>query len=273
MDLDAYFDRIQFTDTPRVDLATLSAIHRQHALHIPYENIDVQLGRPLDFDEDRIFNKLVHAKRGGWCYEMNGLMGRAYEEIGFEVTRMSGGVMREARGDDALANHLVLKVELDGVPYIADVGLGDGLREPIPLREGTIEQGGLTYRLSKQQDGYWRFYNHELSYVTSFDFMDEPASTDALAAKCQELQTSPESPFVMALIVQIFTPDAIHIQLGKTWHVLSPGEGKTSGEVASAEELQARLADIFGITEDISTLWDSICAAHERYFSSDNPGD
>ena len=113
MDLQQYFVRINYHDTPKVDFTTLAQIHHQHLLHIPYENLDVQLGRPLDFDITRIYEKLVINHRGGWCYEMNGLLQWALQEIGFTVTRMSGAVMRASQGDQQLGNHLVLQVDLD----------------------------------------------------------------------------------------------------------------------------------------------------------------
>ncbi|MDA1077254.1 MAG: arylamine N-acetyltransferase, partial [Proteobacteria bacterium] len=165
MDLAAYLQRIDFQGEPKVDLPTLCAVHRQHLLQIPYENIDVQLGRPLDFDRERIFSKLVTAHRGGWCYEMNGLLEWALQEIGFDVVRMCGGVMRAERGDAQMGNHLVLRVDLDQT-YLIDVGFGDGLYEPIPLAVGTYRQRSLNYRLELMNDGLWRFHNHSASRVS-----------------------------------------------------------------------------------------------------------
>ena len=135
MDLKAYLDRIGFAGEPRPDLATLSALHRAHLMAIPYESLDVQLGRPLTPDPDAAFEKIVVRRRGGWCYEMNGLFGLALEAIGFRVTRLAGGVMREVLGDVQVGNHLVLRVDLDR-PWIADVGFGDGTLEPFPLQAG-----------------------------------------------------------------------------------------------------------------------------------------
>jgi N-hydroxyarylamine O-acetyltransferase len=72
MDLQAYFDRIGFAGPARPDLATLRAIHRAHLLAVPYENLDVQLGRPVTLDPAHAFDKIVRRRRGGWCYEMKG---------------------------------------------------------------------------------------------------------------------------------------------------------------------------------------------------------
>ncbi|MEM9620047.1 MAG: arylamine N-acetyltransferase [Pseudomonadota bacterium] len=263
MDVNQYLQRIHFQGRPAADLATLRQIHHQHLLHIPYENLDVQLGTPLDFDMQRIFTKLVTHNRGGWCYEMNGLMGWALSELGFQVTRMSGAVMRASEGDLQLGNHLLLEVLLEQ-PYLADVGLGDGLREPIPIRAGEYIQGGLTYRLEHMADGYWRLHNQQFSNVSSFDFKHAPALEDELEAKCQWLQTAPESPFKMLLIAQRFKPESIAVQLGKVSTTIT-AQGKQSETRETLEELQQHLRDEFDLSVDLSDIWPAIEAAHTRF--------
>jgi len=152
LDLDAYLECIGFVGEPRADLDTLKEIHRQHLLTIPFENLDVQLQRTVDLDIRRIYSKLVEQGRGGWCYEMNGLLGWALAEAGFKVMRMSGGVWRSQHGDSVLGNHLVLCVQLDQ-PWIADVGFGDGFFEPVPLREHAFEQRGFSSMISATPAG------------------------------------------------------------------------------------------------------------------------
>ena len=99
MDLQAYLDRIGFKGPVRPDLATLRAVHRAHQYAVPFENLDVQLRRPVVLDIEPNYDKIVRRRRGGWCYEMNGVMGWALREIGFDVMRMGAGVMRETVGD------------------------------------------------------------------------------------------------------------------------------------------------------------------------------
>ena len=95
--LQAYLARIGLEGPVGADLATLDAIVRAHVQAIPFENLDVQLGRPLTTDPAAAFAKLVEARRGGWCYEHNGVLGAALSAIGFDVTRLSAGVMRQRR--------------------------------------------------------------------------------------------------------------------------------------------------------------------------------
>lgn len=96
---------------PAHDLATLQAIVRAHVERIAFENIDVQLGRAMTTDLGAAFAKLVERRRGGWCYEHNGVLGAALSAIGFDVMRMSAGVLREVRGDEAMGSHLCLLVQ------------------------------------------------------------------------------------------------------------------------------------------------------------------
>src|SRR5438270_13953150 len=112
MNLAAYLDRIRDQGRPRPDRETLAAIQRHHLTAIPYENLDVQLGRPRTTDPAAAFDKLVTRRRGGWCYEMNGLMGWALSEIGFSVTPLATGVMTSSAGDDQTANQLVLRFNI-----------------------------------------------------------------------------------------------------------------------------------------------------------------
>src|SRR5215475_3747002 len=112
MDIDAYLDRIGLKARPAPTLEGLTTLHRAHLRAIPYEDLDVQLGRPVTIERPPIYDKIVGRHRGGWCYEMNGIFGWALGELGFRVTRTTGAVMREAWGEMAVRNHLVLRVEL-----------------------------------------------------------------------------------------------------------------------------------------------------------------
>src|SRR5262245_38960422 len=158
-DLQRYCARIGYDGSWQPTHATLAAVHRAHLLSIPYENLDIHLGRPLTLDRAAMFTKLVGERRGGWCYEMNGTLGQALEAMGFAVRYVAGAVHRAALGAAAHGNHLVLIVTLDR-PWIVDVGFGDGFIEPLPLEPGTYRQGFLDFRVSV--DGtWWRVDNHE----------------------------------------------------------------------------------------------------------------
>lgn len=265
MKLQAYLDRIHYQGDINTDISTLRQIHHQHLLHIPYENLSVLLGEKLNLDSHCAFEKIVHQQRGGWCYEMNGLLQWALQQIGFDVTRISGGVLRSKRGDNVLGNHLLLAVKINQQTWLADVGFGDGLREPILLQEAAITQGGLHYSLARIGNGFWRFHNHSLGGASDFDFTYEPAAESLLAEQCERLQSAADSPFVLNLACQKFTPHSIEILLGKIRRSISPA-GETKRLLTSPKQLQTELKKVFNIDRNIEQLWPSIEDRHRRLF-------
>ena len=266
MDIQAYLDRVGFQGAPRPDLATLRALHRGHALSISYENLDVQLGRPLTTDPGAAFDKIVHGRRGGWCYEMNGVLGAVLSEIGFKVTRLAGGVHRAVRGDDAVGNHLVLLVDLDGAPWIADVGFGDGPRDPYPLVEGPIVSDGYDYRLERLDPAWWRLHNSPSGGAPNFDFTVQPADPARLEAMCQTLQTAPTSIFVMTAIAQRHLGDEIRLLRGRAFRRRTTA-GHTDSLIDSAPDFVALLKREFDLDlPEAASIWVRICARHEELF-------
>jgi N-hydroxyarylamine O-acetyltransferase len=265
MDLASYLDRIGFVGRPEPDLATLRRIQRGHLEHIPYENLDVQLGRPVTLEPQDAFAKLVAGRRGGWCYEMNGLFRWALEGVGFRVMAMTGAVLRAERGEAAVGNHLALTVELEQ-PYLVDVGLGDGPSEPIPLREGRYRQGWRDLGLERLADGWWRFHNHDMAFATSFDFRLHPADWALLAQKCQWLQTDPDSRFVQNAVCLRHEPDGVVALVGRVLKRVN-GEGVEDQLLPSAEAYAEALAERFGIQlPQAKDLWPQIARRHEILF-------
>jgi N-hydroxyarylamine O-acetyltransferase len=262
MELGAYLDRIGYRGAPRPDRATLDEVQRRHHLAIPYESLDVMLGRPLTTSPAEAYDKIVRRRRGGWCYEMNGLMGWALGEIGFKVTRLAGAVMRSALGDAQIGNHLVLRVDLPEGPVIADVGLGDGPFEPFAVIEGPFQARGLNHRLESLGGGWWRTHNPAWARPPDFDFHLQGEDEAALSAKCAELQSSPESIFVMNLICQRFLPGS-HVDLvGLVLREVSPA-ATTERVLEDAADLARTLREVFGVDmPEAGGAWPRILEQH-----------
>ncbi len=268
MNVAAYLERIGFGGVTRPDLATLTALHRAHLLAIPYENLDVQLGQPVTTGLAAIFDKMVTNRRGGWCYEMNGLFGWALGQLGFKVTRSAGAVMREASGDTSIGNHLVLKVELEEGIYLADVGFGDGPIDPIRVAPGAFVSRGFDFALSRQDGGWWRLHNHAGAGAPSFDFNLVEADEALLARKCDWLQISQESVFVQNAICQRHTAMGLSVLRGRMLRHLTP-DGHKDRVLADADEYVTALDDVFGLKlPEAALLWPKICARHEMLFAA-----
>lgn len=269
MELENYLQRIQYTGPVRSDIDCLKAVHRHHVQSIPYEDLDVQLGRPLDLNTERIRRKLIVEQRGGWCYEMNGLLGWALEEIGFSVTRMTGGVMRSEHGDAAFGNHLVLRVDLDEESWIADAGLGDALQEPIPLREGEHHQNGRSYTLTQLDVREWRFANHAGRLPPTMDFINGPADEALFENTCAELQANQESMFVQNLMCFRCRADGgVDMLLGRVHVDLSAGAPQKK-LLRDSTEFAEVLEHVFGLREpELESLWRKVVARHETLFGN-----
>jgi N-hydroxyarylamine O-acetyltransferase len=235
---------------------TLRALHRAHAMAIPYENFDVQLKRPMTIDPQAAFEKLVERKRGGWCYEMNGVLGLVLSELGFDVTRLS------ADGSSA-HSHLFLTVRIGGADYVCDVGFSDGPIEPYPIVEGPFTQEGFEFRIENETSGRWRLHNHRFGAAPSFlaGLPDEAA----MAARCQWLQTDPDSVFVQHALAFCRTREGITSLIDRTLRTITPNDAMRT-VIGSADEYVATLKTRFALDlPEAATLWPAICEYHETY--------
>jgi N-hydroxyarylamine O-acetyltransferase len=266
--LQQYLWRIGFEGQLIPTLVTLDALQRRHALNVPFENLDVQLGRTLTTDADTAFDKIVLDRRGGWCYEQNGLFGWALGEIGFEVTRISAAVMRDERGARALDTHLCLLIGVPEMPdrkFLADVGFGGSLLRAIELEAFEMTQPPFRLGMRRLDDGHWRFWEDDGGGEFSFDFLDAPADERALAKRCAYLQTDPSSRFVRNLVVQRRTAEE-HVTLrGRVLTTLN-SSGTHTDTLDSADELLDTLKHNFGLdVRQAADLWPRIVARHEAY--------
>ncbi|WP_305095531.1 arylamine N-acetyltransferase family protein [Croceibacterium aestuarii] len=266
-ELTEYLARIGHTGPVRPGLATLQALHRAHVRAIPFEALDVQLGLVPSMEREAIFDKLVRRRRGGWCYEMNGLFGWALEQIGFTVTRVSCGVMQHVGGEARAGTHLALLVEADGGTWLADVGFGSSLGEPLPLVVAEHALLPFTVALSQPGDAQWRYTEYENPDGFSFDFSAAPADEALLAAKCRWQATAPQSNFVQNFVAQRRVGDSRIALRGKVLSEVGPS-GRSSRELIDAGEFVAVLRGSFGIDEPrAASLWPKIEARHVEFLA------
>src|SRR5512133_1410364 len=156
MDVDSYLARLNYAGPRETTYETLCGLHIAHMLSVPFENLDiVPLHRPIRLDEQSLWRKLVESRRGGFCYELNGMFAWLLRQLGFEVTYLNARVFnREGRlGIDF--DHLALLVSAPPAPmrWLADVGFGDSFMEPLEFRPGEQPQGPRSYRLELTEAG------------------------------------------------------------------------------------------------------------------------
>lgn len=257
--LDAYLARIGCERPLEPDLANLTALHRAHLLAFTWEALDAFMAWPQEIGPDAAFAKMVTGRRGGWCFEMNGLFGAALAALGYRVTRLCGGVNREILGDTAIGNHLTLRVDLDR-PYLCEVGVADAIIAPVAMQPGPIRQRGFDFAMSQTADGWTRFHNHALGVAKSFDFRPDHSDEPQLAAAHGWLMRDAASPFANALAVMRHTPEGyVALHNDSLRHV-------TAGSLAEQRIVDAgHLAEIFQTVFHIDVpgparVWDRIKA-------------
>lgn len=258
--LDAYLARIGCDVPVSLDFQALATLHRAHLMHFTWEALDAFMGWPSSLAPDAAFAKMVEGRRGGWCYEMNGLFGAALPALGFRVTRLCGCVDRGKLGDMAIGNHLTLRVDLDR-PYLAEVGVADALIEPVPLAVGPIRQRGFDFSIGATDDGWMRLHNHAYGVARTVDFRPEHGDEGALAAMQGWLMEDAASPFTNALAMFRHVENGyLSLQNDSLRRVTATGIDEQ--RITSADHLADILATLFAL--DIARpaeVWERVRAA------------
>ncbi len=260
MQLETYFKRIGYTGTREPTLAVLNAVQEAHLKSIPYENLDIHLGRTLPISETRAYEKIVLEQRGGWCYEMNSLFAWALREMGFVVQYHSSAVLRP-NGLTPDGDHLILLVQLEEGTFLADVGFGDGSIPVLPLQQGTYQSGFLEYGMSYTAP-YWTMHNPKQSNTAGFAFTLEPRQLKFFQERCTDLQTNAESGFVRTTVCQRITREALYTLRGAVLGELT-ASGKTERTLKNMADYQKVLLEKFNLElPEAPMLWEKIWARH-----------
>ena len=247
-DLDAYLERIGVRGRPDV-----AELHRAHATRIPFENLDPANGRPASLDLDRLEDKLVARRRGGYCFEQNLLLMGALEALGHDrVTPMLARVRAaspERRGAGGAAaemrprTHLLLRLDSAGEAWHLDVGFGgDGLLDPIPFGPGgEYEQAGWRYRVVEDGRELVVQMHDGDTWADQYGFVPEPAPFVDIETSNWFVSTWPNSPFVTGVIVGGQDP-GVHRRL-----MVRGGAIYTESTPASVETTAVELEDVAGL--------------------------
>jgi N-hydroxyarylamine O-acetyltransferase len=257
----ALLSHIGLHAAPAPDVDGLQRLHRAYLERVPYEALAVQLGEtgPLEAEE---LTARVLTGRGGYCFELNTVLGALLRSVGFEVTHHQAVV-----GGEGPTNHMVLLVQIGGDTWIADAGLGEGFLDPLPLREGSYEIGPFTWSLEREPAGTWWLTHHRWGSFSGFRMAAEASPVVDFERHHERLATDPASSFVQTLVVQKPMSDRIRTLRARTFSELGPSVD-TKREVGDIDEFSAVLSGEFGITltdERRSRLWDAACAQHEAF--------
>jgi N-hydroxyarylamine O-acetyltransferase len=249
LDVPAYLARVGVAALPSPTGAGLRELHRAHVLAIPFENLDVVIGRGVDTSLPAVQAKLVDRRRGGYCFEQNALFGAALDRAGFQVTRLAARV-RAGAAFVRPRTHMVLTVRADGRTWLADVGFGgEGLLEPIPLEHGqTSRQAVWTYRVVREA-GPWHWALQSLrpdGWMDMYGLTLEPQHPIDYVMANHYTSTHPLSGFIRTPTVQRVLPDR-RLALRGPLLVETAGGGTTAERAVEPGELDGLLRERFGV--------------------------
>lgn len=208
MDIHGYLRRIKYDGDLTPNAETLRHLHRAHMFAVPFENLDIHIKRPISLEIDDIYAKLVTGKRGGFCYEQNGLFASILREMGYRVDMMEARVNDGEENFKTPYDHMTLIVHLEE-RWLADVGFGDSFIEPLRLDVTETQViDGKSYRLKHDGAvGYYETYNEERGWRVAFRFDMTPRKISDFTGGCHYHQTSPNSHFTQKRVCSLARPD------------------------------------------------------------------
>ena len=271
-DLDLYLERIRLPARPDADLAGLQALQRAHRLAIPFENLDVILGRGIRIDSESVFAKLVTERRGGYCFEHNRLFGDALEALGFAARPLLARVWLGAEHVPPLTHALSL-VTIDGEEWIADTGFGGSYAPPMPLADGAEAEApdGARFRLSRDPSYGWMLERHgsgettdgrtamaapESFHGAQYSFTLAEAYPADFALGNHWTSTAPATRFTSLRLASLVLPHGF-ASLTDRFYKRRNGDSAAEAEITDPRVYRMRLSMMFGIdltVEEVAAL-------------------
>ena len=247
MRIEPYLHRINFKQPVRTDLQTLFALQHHHLLHVTFENLDIHYQKRLiRLKLGAIFDKVVLQKRGGFCYELNGLFYALLHELGFEVKMVSARVHQNEGGYSPEFDHMALLVTLHSDIYLVDVGFGRFSLEPLLLQMKVIcKDPHGSFVFDSYQDNFRANLLENGRRIPQYIFTSESRKLEDFAGMCYFHQHSPESHFTQKKLISLAREDG---RITLTDDVLKLTQaGYTKEEKFATGLFREKLNEIFNI--------------------------
>lgn len=248
MDIEQYLKRINYKGAIEKTHAGLAQLQRAHLQNVPFENLDIY--NHIKIDTGNLFEKIVVQRRGGFCYELNGLFYQLLKEIGFTAKMVSARVYNaETKQYSPEFDHMAIIVLIRRSQYLVDVGFGEFASSPISMIEGeeTVDPRGVfkigvfdeSYKIVKKK-------NKEGNFMPEYIFSEKERQMEEFYARCEYHQTNPQSHFLQKRICSLPTNTGRITLTGNTLKITEGGLA-TEKELHNEEEVQEVLWNYFGI--------------------------
>lgn len=243
-----YLHRIDYTGTPKADIETVARMMRRQLFSVPFENLDVQAGKIVSLVPEDIVEKIVGRKRGGYCYEVNGLFAMALESLGIAYQFVAARPMfypaRRPR------THMALVLTLGAERWLCDLGFGSyGIRAPMRLSALDVEiaQDDDTFMLTLGDDGFYLLRAKvDGQWTNQYAFDLSPQEWVDFVPANYLNSTHPEAIFVRMTIAVLMTESGRKILGGDSFKIVT--YGRTEQRTVAPNELAEVLAREFGLT-------------------------
>jgi N-hydroxyarylamine O-acetyltransferase len=248
MDVSAYLERLNYTGSIAPTAETLRGLQLAHLMTVPFENLSIHAKEPIVLEDEALFNKIVGRRRGGFCYEVNGLFAALLRALGFEVVMLSAEVADAEGGFSPPFDHMTLMVTTLEQRWLVDVGFGDSFLEPLLLDErGEQAQGSRAYRLLPDGACLILTQRNGDEWKAQYRFTLQPYNYPDYAEMCHYHQTSPQSHFTRARICSRATAEG-RVTLSEMRFIrTTEGGGRQERALASEAEYAAILREHFGV--------------------------
>jgi N-hydroxyarylamine O-acetyltransferase len=253
MEIEKYFERIEYRDNAVLTAGVLKALQKNHLLRIPFENLDIHYKVPIELNLESIFEKIVIRRRGGFCYELNSLFHELLNSIGFNVKMISARVFDQKQQIFSPEfDHLAIIAKIDSTDYLVDVGFGEFAFSPLNVELNTIqidERG--SFRIDKYDDLYYKVAKQVgKEWVPEYMFTLKKRDLSQFRDMCHYNQTSSLSHFTQNKFCSLATEKGRVTVTGNKVKI-TEGDGVTELPLNSEEEFLNALEKYFHIQPNI----------------------
>ena len=246
MDIKAYLERINYTGPLAVSAEALRLLQVAHLRTVPFENLSIHSGEPILLNDEALFEKIVRRRRGGFCYELNGLFAALLRGLGFDVAMLSAQVANSEGVFGPDFDHMTLVVTLEET-WLVDVGFGDSFLEPLRINQEEQTEAHCSYRIVREGEKLILAQRSDGDeWTPQYRFTLKPYQYPDYFEMCRYHQTSDQSHFTRARICSRATPEG-RISLSDLRFIETAGGKKQERLLTNQQEYARILREHFGI--------------------------
>ncbi|WP_103864663.1 arylamine N-acetyltransferase [Aquimarina sp. I32.4] len=252
MNINTYLNRIEYIGTTKATLEVLNNLHTCHLLRVPFENLDIHYRTPILLDLEMIYNKIVIKKRGGFCYELNGLFFELLQNLGFNVKRVSARVYNSTKdvyGEEF--DHMAIIAEINQVEYLVDVGFGEFVLTPLKLEINSIQTDSRGYFIIEKYDNEYYKVSKLVKNkkIPEYIFSKKARETEAFREMCNYHQTSSDSHFTQKRLISKLLMNGRVTISGNSIKITEEGKEVLHQQFKNHKEYADHLLEHFGLND------------------------